>query len=381
MKLQLVICLMLTSLAVAQQSRHKVDINTETPEGQALQAIGQEQDATKKLALLEDFAGKHGQNPNLPWVLGQMHGIYVKSGQHDKVFDVSEKLLAINPADSEIAYAGLQAAVAKQNNDLIVKWATLTNESAKKAVKLPKPEDEDEEARWKYSVDFGQQVQKRCEYEVYTAALRSTDASQKLKLMDALKALNAQSEYAGQLDEQYFLAYRAINANDKALEVAERLAGVNKANEDMLLLLANNAFEKKDAENTIKWSTAVVELLKAKPAPQGTSAEDWEKKKNTISGISLWMIGMTHASKSNHPQTDAVLRQAVPLIQGNDALVSHALFQLGLANHRMGEKAGNVKLIQEAYTFFRQCSTVKGPNQGAAAKNATVLRGQYRGLK
>jgi hypothetical protein len=310
-----------------------------------------------------------------------MHSLYVKGQQHDKVFSVAEKLLALNGADSEIAYAGLQSAVAKQDNDLIVKWANITNESAKKAVKLPKPEDEDEEPRWKHAVDFGQQVQKRCEYEVYTAALRSTDAGQKLKMMDALKALNPQSEYAAQLDEQYFVAYRATNANDKALEVAEKLAGANKANEDMLLLLANNAFEKKDADNTIKWATATVELLKTKPAPQGVGPEDWEKKKNTISGIALWMTGMTHASKSNHPQTDAVLRQAVPLIQGNDTLTSHALFQLGLANHRMGEKAGNVKLIQEAYTFFRQCGAVKGPNQGAAARNATVLRGQYRGLK
>jgi len=381
MKSQLAIALIVTSLALAQQSRHNVDINTETPEGQALQAIGQEEDATKKLALLEEFAGKHSQNPNLLWVLGQMHRIYAKTAQHDKVFAVSEKLLAANPADSEIAYAGLQSAVAKQDTGLIVKWANITNEAAKKAVKLPKPADEDAEARWKYAVDFAQQIPKRCEYEVYTAALRSTDAATKLQLMDALKALNPQSEYAAQLDEQYFQAYRATNANDKAMEVAEKLAAANKANEDMLLLLANNAFEKKDADNTIKWATAVVELLKTKPAPQGVSPEDWEKKKNTISGISLWMIGMTYASNSNHPQTDSVLREALPLIQGNDALTSHALFQLALANHRMGEKAGNVKLIQEAYTFFRQCSAVKGPNQGAAAKNAVVLQRQYRGLK
>jgi len=147
------------------------------------------------------------------------------------------------------------------------------------------------------------------------------------------------------------------------------------------MLLANNAFEKKDADNTIKWATATVELLKTKPAPQGVGPEDWEKKKNTISGIALWMTGMTYASKSNHPQTDAVLRQAVPLIQGNDTLTSHALFQLGLANHRMGESKKNVQLIQEAYNFFRQCGAVKGPNQGAAAKNAAVLRTQYRGLK
>ena len=163
--------------------------------------------------------------------------------------------------------------------------------------------------------------------------------------------------------------------------MAEKLAAENKANEDMLLLLANAAFEKKDAANTIKYGTATAELLKTKAAPQGVNPEEWAKKKTTTSGVALWMVGMTYASKSDWAQTDTVLREALPLIQGNDLLMSHALFQLGLANHRMGEKGGNIPKIQEAYNFFKQCGTVKGPNAGAAAKNAAVLRTQYRGLK
>ncbi|MCC6586107.1 MAG: hypothetical protein IT168_05260 [Bryobacterales bacterium] len=380
MRFGLVLALTFASFA-ATQSRHKVDINTETPEGQALQAIGQEQDGAKKLALLEEFSSRFASNPNLPWVLGQLQPLYLKANQHDKVFPVAEKLLAADPSDSEIAYGGLQAAVAKQDPDLIVKWANLTNESAKKAVAASKPEDEDEAAHWKYKVDFGTQVQKRCEYEVYTAALRAQDWGKKLQLFEALKALNAKSEYAGQLDETYFLAYRATNQNDKAFAVAEKLAAENKANEDMLLLLANAAFEKKDAANTIKYGTATAELLKTKAAPQGVGPDEWTKKKNTTSGVALWMVGMTYASKSDWAQTDTVLREALPLIQGNDLLMSHALFQLGLANHRMGEKGGGVPKIQEAYNFFKQCSTVKGPNAGAATKNAAVLRTQYRGLK
>lgn len=380
MRFGLSLLVVMTTFAAAP-SRHKVDINTETPEGQALQAIGVEEDAAKKTALLEEFTAKFASSPNLVWVLGQLQPVYLKANQPDKVFPVAEKLLAADPSDSEIAYGGLQAAVAKQDPALIVKWANWTTEAAKKAVATPKPADEEEAETWKYKVDFANQVQKRCEYEIYTAALRSQDWAQKIQLMDALKALNLASEYAGNLDEQYFLAYRATNQNDKASAVAEKLAGENKANEDMLLLLANAAFEKKDAASTIKYSTAVVDLLKTKAAPQGVSAEDWSKKKDTISGIALWMTGMTYASKSDWPHADTVLREALPLIEGNDLLKSHALFQLGLANHRMGEKGGGVPKIQDAYTFFKQCSTVKGPNAGAAAKNATVLRTQYRGLK
>ena len=39
----------------AMGQRTKIDINTETPEGQLLQQIGTEQDPEKKLALLEQF--------------------------------------------------------------------------------------------------------------------------------------------------------------------------------------------------------------------------------------------------------------------------------------------------------------------------------------
>lgn len=380
MRLPLAFVLLSASVALAQ-NRHKVDINAETPEGQALQAIGQEQDAAKKTALLEDFAAKHAQNPNVYWVLGQLEPAYVKAQQWDKVIPIAEKLIGANPADAQMAYGGLQAAVGKNDPDLIVKWAKITNEAAKKAVALPKPEDEAEQARWKYDVDFATQVQKRCEYEVYTATLRATDWSRKLALMDSLKDLNPQTEYAASLDEQYFLGYRATNANDKAFAVAEKLAASGKATEDMLLLLANSAFEKKDADNTIKYATQMVELLKTKPAPQGVSADDWEKKKRTTSGLGLWMVGMTHAAKGNLPQADASLKEAVPNLQGNDLLLSHALFQLGLANNRMGEKANNLQQIQAAYTYFKQCAAVKGPNQGAAAGNVKVMATKYRGLK
>ena len=121
--------------------------------------------------------------------------------------------------------------------------------------------------------------------------------------------------------------------------------------------------------------------MKTKAAPQGVSAADWEKKKTTTTGVALWMAGMSHAAKSNWAQTDTVLREALPLLAGNDTLLSHATFQLGLANHRMGEKTSDIGRIQAAYNFFRQCSGIKGPNAGPAARNVKVLATQYRGLK
>jgi hypothetical protein len=92
------------------------------------------------------------------------------------------------------------------------------------------------------------------------------------------------------------------------------------------------------------------------------------------------MAGMTHAAKNDFGQADTTLREALPYLGGNDALMSHATFQLGLANHKMGGK-GDMGRIQAAYNYFRQCAGIKGPNQAAAARNVKVLATQFRGLK
>jgi tetratricopeptide (TPR) repeat protein len=380
MRLWASIALAVFAVLPMQAQRHKLEINAETPEGQLLQQIGTEADQQKKVALMEDFATKFPNHPGLAWVYGQLQPIYSKSNQFDKVFPITEKLLAFDPADAEMAHGALKAAEAKKDGELIVKWSGLTLEAAKKGEAIPKPQDEDEVEAWKHKVDFSKQVQKYAEYSLYAAALQEQDPKKKLLLIDTLSQRHPQSEYLPTLSEQSFLAYRQLGNNEKAIEIAEKSIAANTASEDMLLVATEQAFQKKEYDQVLNYSAKCVEIMKTKPAPQGVSPEDWERKKTAITGVALWMAGMSHAAKGNLTQTDAVLREALPLLAGNDLLLSHATFQLGLANHKMGEK-GDAGRIQAAYNYFRQCSGIKGPNAGAAAKNVKVLAAQYRGLK
>ncbi len=365
----------------AAQDRRKLDVNTETEAGKALQAIGTEQDAGKKVALMEDFTAKHAQDPGYAWVLGQLEAAYVKAQQWDKVFPVVEKLVGFDASDAEMAYGGLQAAVGKNDSDLILKWANITRDAARKAEKTPKPEDEDELPNWEYRVKFAQQVQERCEYEVYTAALRSADAAQKIKLMDGLLALNPKTQYGGQLDEAYFVAYRQMGNNEKAIEIAKTSADKGTANEDMLLLLANKAFEEKQPDAAIAYSDKLVELMKTKAAPEGVSAEDWTKKKNTSMGAGLFIKGTVLAQQNKLADADPVFRESLPFLEGNEALLGPALFQLGLANYKLGSGAKpNMNRLRDALKYNAMAGQIKGPHQAQANKNATVIRQRY-GLK
>ena len=112
--------------------RHKVNINTETPEGQALQSIGQESDDAKKLAMLEKFTEDYAKSENLPWVYTKMQPLYTKANQPDKAIEIGDKLIALDAEDMETALATLKAAEAKKDPDQVKKWSNVTGPASRK---------------------------------------------------------------------------------------------------------------------------------------------------------------------------------------------------------------------------------------------------------
>ncbi|MFN7924334.1 MAG: hypothetical protein U0Q16_29800 [Bryobacteraceae bacterium] len=374
--------LLLSALAASAQTRHKIDINTETPEGQLLQKIGQEQDEAAKLKLMEDFSSKHSAHPAMAWVMGQEAPAYVKAKQWDKVFPVAEKLVALDPTDAEMAYTGLQAAVGKDDTDLIIKWAGTVIDAAKKGEKLPKPSNEDEVSSWEYKVKFSQQVQERAQYEVMTAGLRAQDPAKKIQLASALEQMSPGNKFIPQIEESAFNSFRQGGQNDKAIDLATKLAAKGAANEDMLLLLASGAFEKKQNDQVVDYSDKLVNLMKTKDAPQGVDAAAWAKKKNVSIGTGLFLKGMVLMGNNKLADADTVLREGVPFMEGNDALLGPTLFNLGLANYKMAQgKKPDMKRMKDALDFSRRAAAIKGsPFAGQAAKNVAVIQ-QQSGLK
>lgn len=378
-KIQLGLALLLFWCAAAPaQMRAKVDINAETPEGQALQAIGQEQDPAKKLPLMEDFLRKYPSHAGAIWVLGQAEALYAKNGQHDKVLATVPKILATDPTDVEMAHQALKSAEAKNDNALVIDWAAKTRASAQAAEKLPKPADEDEVENWKHTVDFAQQVQKYCDYSLYAQALKVTDPAAKIQLGEALSAANPKSEYVPQLEETLFVAYRQANQNDKAAALGEKMAASNKAGEDVLLVMLDHYARNKDAAKAEQTAQAMVELMKTKPVPTGVDPAAWEKRKSTVTGIGLHVMGVSASNAKKYAQADKLLREALPLL-ADEQMKAEALFHLGLANYNIGNGAKDgSKFILDALKFNRQCAAIKSPYQAPATKNIAAIRTQYR---
>jgi tetratricopeptide (TPR) repeat protein len=351
------------------------EIDAEKPAGQLLQQIGQESDPAKKLALLEQFATKFPNEKALGAVCEQMQELYIKTNQYDKVMANTERLLSLDPTYDVAAHQGLKAAEATKDPEFIKKWAGILNDTTKRVISSPQPKSAEEVEDWKKRVDWSTQAKQYADYSLMAAALQATDPQKKIELIQALEAQNPQSQYLAQTTVPLFLAYRQTGANDKALALAQKVVATDQSNEDMLLLVTDNYLQnKKEPDKVHAYSARIVEIMNAKPRPEGVSDADWQAHKKAVTGIAYYMSGKLYFTQNKFADTDKQLRAALPLIQENAQLKPEVLFYLGMANYKL-EKA------QEAANFNRECAAIKSPFAATCAKNLAAIRSQYRGVK
>jgi tetratricopeptide (TPR) repeat protein len=351
------------------------DVNTQTPQGQMLQQIGQQTDDAKKLAVAEQFIAKFPNDKAAGWVYEQMQAAYLKTNQPDKAIETGEKLIALDPEDAEASHQNLKAAEAKKDPDLILKWAGRTWEIAQKVVSSPQPKEAAEVEHWKQRVDWASQVKTYCDYSLYAAALQTSDPQKKIALVEALEKQNPQSPYLPQAVPTLFLAYRQTGANEKAVALAEKVLATDQSDEDMLLVVADSYLQnKREPAKVHTYTEKVVELMNSKPKPAGMSDADWENRKNSVVGVAHYMDGKLYYTENNFAAADKELRAALPLVQSNAQLKPEVLFYLGVANYKLQK-------IQEAANFNKECAAVKSPYLAMCSKNLTAIRTQYRGVK
>jgi tetratricopeptide (TPR) repeat protein len=379
MKTPIVLCSFVFSFVVAvgngrAQCHQLAELNAATPEGQLLQQASQESDGAKKLVLLEQFAGQYPKNEAIGWVYEQMLDSYVKANDADKALAVGEKLDAMPPECVESAQQTLKAAEMKKDPDLVKKWSAKTAELAQKVVASPQPKEEDQVENWKARVDYAKQVNTYTEYSLYAMALQTPDPKKQAELLEALQQRNPKSEYLAKAKGVMFVAYQKAGANDKALALAQQAVDAGQANEDMLLVLADDSLKKKDSGKIHTYTAKLVEITNAAPKPEGVADADWSKRKNTILGLAYYMSGKDYYNQGKFAAADKDLRQALPLVEANVAIRPEVLYLLAYANYKM-EK------IQEAANFYKACAAVKSPFQAMATKNLTAIHAQYHGLK
>ncbi len=377
MRRLLTVAFVLTAVLAAAE-RKPYQINAQTPEGLLLQRAGQEEDEGKRLALYEEYLAKHPQHDGVTYALIQAQPLLLKAKQVDKAIQAGEQILKAEPENAPAAYNALQACEQKQDAPCVVAWSARTVEAARKMLATPKPADEEEAATWKQEQDYATQVITRAEYSLYAQGLQSTDPGKAIQLFSALEALNIDSQYMPEAGSRYFVILLQTKDMARAQRLAETLAAKHKANDDMLLFLADLSLTgSKDYAKAAEYAMQVTQMLPAAAPPQGMDAAAWETKKKASLGRAYWMTGVAQGSLQRWAESDNAMRSALPLIAGSNELLPGAYFYLGLSNYKLAEgPKGDKKRMAEARKYTTLCAQMKSPFQGPAQQNLRAMAGK-----
>jgi tetratricopeptide (TPR) repeat protein len=224
------------------------------------------------------------------------------------------------------------------------------------------------------------EIESYTEYALFATALGAPPATT-VDLLGALERQNPRSSYLDEAYAPYFLAMHQMGAASKIPAVAEKAIVHFPNNEDLLLVLAETAMTRKQSDRALGYAQRLVATLSKHAKPERMTAANWERKRTAALGRGHWIAGVVHSEKAQYFYADQNLRAALPLIQGNEAMLGPALFHLGVANYQLGRMALNKARVLEAAKFSEQAAAIKGPFAQEAWHNALVMRNEAQTMR
>jgi hypothetical protein len=357
--------------------RHKVEVDPESEDGILLQRIQQEPTRPRKLALLEQFVGKFPTAPALTWVYEQLLPIYKDAQEHDKVLATAGSLLALDPADLYAADDARLSAEAKNDPELIRKYAELSWDIASRAAQAPRPADPDDVADWSKGVEFANQVLAFSEYTLASQAVAEPDDDKRKELIEALKQRNPESKFLANTRKVTVIDLAKINP-EKAVALAEKGLLTEPDNEDFLMTVADYDMEhEKDLPKVLSYALRILEFLPKKQKPEEVPPEEWEKKRAKFTGWASWLAGVVYGRQARYGLSDRYLRTALGYVKEDPRLLGAAYFYLGYDNYALAGELNDKGHAIEAVKFSKMCAGLDGPYRSLALKNLEMLRTEY----
>lgn len=270
-------------------------------------------------------------------------------------------------------FEGLKDAVANKNPENVKKLALELFPMVTQAECEPAPEDEAEKPAWNSRVEHAKDIGAYAEYALFATALGSQPATL-IDLVSTLEQQNPKSKYLDSAYGPYLVALSQVGSGSKVIPIAEKALANFPENEDLLLVLADNAVTRKQPDRALSLSNRLVAALVKHPKPEGMAAAQWERKHNTSLGRGYWISGLIYGERGQYANADKNLRAALPLIQGNDPMTAAALFYLGMANYQLGKMTLSKAKILEAARFSQQSAAIASPYAEQARHNALVMK-------
>ena len=338
----------------AQQACPGLPYVANTPEDELMQTVNGAEKPEEQIAALDKYAQEHADSKFIPCVDEYYTIIYLKLNNYDKVVEYGEKGLASNYRDVMLTLNLLKGYVGSgkvaDSTFNVINQAPDVIKAESKPAKPPTVSD----AEWQKALEENAaEAKDELGYVVYAFLQlipRVSDPNKRIEQLDRFAKTFPEdaAKNAGQINFDYFIAYKMANKPDKAMEYGEKTLAADPNNLVTRNLLAlDYALGGANPDKAADYAKKAIELAQQMKKPEGLSDAQFKQEQDNQLGmahLSLGYVTFTRAaaagSKKMGPTIDE-LKTAADLLGANPELQGQALYYLAYAyesgypaNHR-----------------------------------------------
>lgn len=362
---------LLLALPAAGQVR-KIVVPAGSPEDQALQAITNEADAQKRIALYGGFLSQYAANPAaVAYANWQLSQLYLAAGNTALALETGEKAVAAMPDNLDVLASLVTVAQQTKDYARVVEYAARGGRAYQGIGKQPKPEgmsDEDFAANNAQLRDDEASNHEFLEGAAYNAIAAESDGKKRMGYIEQYNIAFPDSHYKNQVNQYAMISLQQMNDRAGLVAFGEKALAADPENVTTLLLLAETM-----AEDSKTRAKALAYARKAVANTKGDEGSD-DKQKAMLAASAHSVLGFVLVMQGSYESAIPELRAAAGPLKEEDAAESRVIYLLGLSYAKL-------RRYTEARMYLTQASSIPGPYQRYARDmlvqvNALRAKGQ-----
>jgi tetratricopeptide (TPR) repeat protein len=337
----------------AQQPCPSFAVVVNTPEDELMLAINGAENPQEQLAALDKFSQEHADSKFMPCVNEYYMTTYLKLNNYDKAIEYGEKDLAASYQDLNLSSNLMRAYIASGKVSDSVLDAVLKVPDLVKAEINPSRPPQATDADWQKiqaeATDTANNSLAFAVYAFFQLVPRVPDGDKRIEWLDRFGKgyPEAESKYAGQVDNAYFMAYLQSGKLDKAAEYGEKAiaADPNSVPAYNWLAYLYAVVTRENLDKAEGYAKKAMDLAQAAKKPEGVSDDAFKQEVNNQQGMAHLTLGYIEFLKSvktkklgtaiQEFKTAIDLLGADPVHQGEAAYFLGYAYEAGFpANHQ-----------------------------------------------
>ncbi len=337
-----------------------IHIPAGSPEEKAVQAITAENDAQKKIALLQDFLQQFGSNPEMMaygnWQLAQQ---YSDQGDTAKALEYGNKAVAAQPNNLDILVSVAGAAQKAKANDVIMDCAEKGGKAFNGIASQPKPEGMDPEdfaLRIKQAQDPVRPSYEFLEATALNAMLAEQNAGKRMGYIERYLGAFPNSRFQEQVTQLAVATLAEMKDAARLNSFAEKALAANPNSVSTLVVLSEAYAESSQPGASARAEGYARKAIDAAAGQKATEANQLQ----LYTGLAHSALGYALMKQEKSAAAIPELKTACSMLKDHSDAYSAALYRLAFAYAKTPGR------LADAKATLTELIAIPGPYQQPA---------------